>query len=147
MSSQDYYEAEKELFFGSDPDENREYYEEELNDISFKKIREENAKETSKESSPEDLEDDEEIAEEILSKNLKKIKVIKQLPIQNLSLKENAETPDMYETRKSIADMLQKNGSLSLEDIEMYSRMINNRFWYNMKYPEHIEKIIDSLLE
>ncbi len=66
------------------------------------------------------------------------------------SLKEDSETSSMFRTRVDIARKLFENkkntGLIDPIEIDMVSRMINNKIWYNVKYDEVTEEYLKSLL-
>jgi hypothetical protein len=98
----------------------------------------------------EDLDDDEEIATEKLTP----IKLNIQHKVKNLSpaipsFKDSSESYDMYQTRlgiiKSINETVVKDIFAYKEDLNLFARIINNKFWYNMTYPQNYEKSFDIL--
>jgi hypothetical protein len=66
------------------------------------------------------------------------------------SLKEDSETSSMFRTRVDIARKLFENkkntGLIDPIEIDMVSRMINNKIWYNVKYDEVTEEYLKSLI-
>ena len=77
---------------------------------------------------------------------------LKSLPgYKDVLFKEYSETKYMYESRKAIVKRLEKlrekEGVITHLEIEMYSRMINNKIWYNETYDETTESYLSYILE
>jgi hypothetical protein len=77
---------------------------------------------------------------------------LKSLPgYKDVLFKEYSETKYMYESRKAIVKRLEKlrekEGVITGLEIEMYSRMINNKIWYNETYDETTESYLSYILE
>lgn len=77
------------------------------------------------------------------------------LPYKSLLKKELSESDEMYETRMKIADLLSElkfeadgydYSKLDSLAILNYSRMINDCLWYNLKYSQKYQSIIDKLM-
>jgi hypothetical protein len=97
-----------------------------------------------------DLEDDEEIATGKLSPSKLEIQYkLKPLEPTNNIFKDEAENPDIFETRLGIVKAIKES---NIKDVfgdkmtlAMYSRIFNNKFWYGMSYPPEIESIFKLL--
>lgn len=77
---------------------------------------------------------------------------LKSLPgYKDVLFKEYSETKYMYESRKAILKRLEKvrleSGVITRNELEMISRMINNKIWYNETYDETTESYISYILE
>lgn len=137
MTEQEYFEKENNNTLD---DESTEYYES-IDDL------EETEGENFDDDS--DLQDDEEIATEKLTPirlNIQhKIKAL--LPLT--SVKDSSESPDMYKTRlgiiKSISETKIKSVFKDKENFNVFARIVNNKFWYNMTYPEEYEISFDMI--
>ena len=141
MTEQEYFEKENN---NSLDDENTEYYES-IDDLEDN--NEENF--NTDEFYDDDLQDDEDIATEKLTPTRLNIQYkIKALPPIK-SIKDSSESPDMYKSRlgiiKSINETNVKGVFRDKDNLNVFSRIVNNKFWYNMTYPEEYETSFDML--
>ena len=77
---------------------------------------------------------------------------LKSLPGDKDTLfKQYSETKYMYESRKAIVKRLEKlrekESVITQVELEMISRMINNKIWYNETYDETTESYLSYILE
>lgn len=152
MSQQDYEEAYETLFNETGEEENRDYYDGEA--VGFKlpanKFQEEETEEPR-------LEDVDEQSMEVpgFEPGIEEQKKIKFLPPQRQIFKEVAEAKEVYESRLKIMEILGKMRfgvgdkvvGMDLDTVDIMSRMINNRFWYNIHYEPSIEIKINEIIE
>ncbi len=99
------------------------------------------------------LEDQELVAEELIPTETEKVskqKFLKPTLGKEYDFKEDSETSYMFECRQHIVERLKElrleSGSLTLQDIEVISRMINNKIWYNVEYDKDSESYIKYIL-
>jgi hypothetical protein len=99
------------------------------------------------------LEDQELVAKELLtteSQEISKQKFLKPTLGKEYDFKEDSETSYMFECRRNIVERLKKlrteSGALTMQDIEVISRMINNKIWYNVEYDKESEDYIKYIL-
>jgi hypothetical protein len=153
MSEEDYSKVEESLFAEIGEGENRDYYEGEVSEVNIpdpeeasKKFIEKYGDEGVKEDY-ENLDDDEENAHESFS-SIKMDILDNSNPtfISNI-IKENAESEDMFNTRRILNERIVKLNILSLEEADVYSRAITNKLWYRVKYNEKVENKISKILE
>ena len=153
MSRQDYLIAENEVFPETGEDENLDYYEREALNYTYPSDRIDFNETESVSSYDSDLEDDEDIATESMTPV--KLTIQKKLtPFVGYKdiMKESSETQDVYTSRTKIYDQIFKTverNSLSfitLEEIDMFSRVINNQIWYDMHYFKDVEEKANLLL-
>jgi hypothetical protein len=152
MSEKDYIEAYETLFNETGEEENRDYYDGEANEFRLpsEKFKEDELQELR-------LEDVDEEAMEApgFEPNLDLQKKLKFLPPQREIFKEVAEPEEVYQSRVKIAEILKKMRfqvenkavAMDLDTIDIISRMINNRFWYNIHYEPSIEIKINEIIE
>jgi hypothetical protein len=101
------------------------------------------------------LEDDEDVPVEPpieLNPALSGKTKLKSLPgYKDVLFKQYSETKYMYESRKAIIKRLeelrQETGVITRNELEMISRMINNKIWYNETYDETTESYLSYILE
>jgi len=77
---------------------------------------------------------------------------LKSLPgYKDVLFKQYSETKYMFESRKAIVKRLEKlrekEGVITRLELEMISRMINNKIWYNETYDETTESYLSYILE
>jgi hypothetical protein len=82
----------------------------------------------------------------------KKQPKLKSLPgYKEVLFKQYSETQYMYESRKAIIKRLEtlreETGVITRNELEMISRMINNKIWYNETYDETTESYLSYILE
>lgn len=69
---------------------------------------------------------------------------------QSYDFKEFSETQYMFECRQKIVERLKtlrlESGVLTLPEIEVMSRMINNKLWFNVSYDKDSESFITYVL-
>jgi hypothetical protein len=158
MSKQDFIEVEEKLF--TDNEAEVDYFEKEVGEVEIpdpETASEEFAKnnpeyvEAVKEDLYGDLDDDEEKANESFSpiKMIIQKKMEGPIKINNI-IKDYAETDDVFYTRNSLYNLILKETDLPIEQVDIYSRIITNQLWYNVKYSTEVEanarKIMDSIL-
>lgn len=154
MSKQDYLIAENEVFPETGEDENLNYYEGEALNYTYPSDRIDFTETESVSSYDSDLEDDEDVATESMTPV--KLTIQKKLtPFVGYKdiMKETSETQDVYNSRTKIYDLIfkmVKRNSLNfitLEEIDMFSRIINNQIWYDMHYFKDVEEKANLLWE
>jgi hypothetical protein len=67
-----------------------------------------------------------------------------------MEFKEDSETSAMFNSRKKIREGLQrlvKEGVIVSQEIDMTSRIINNKIWYNVVYDTATEEYIAFILK
>lgn len=146
MSEQDYIDIENNLFAETGEEENRDYYEEEANDYSLPDPA--TAAKNYVPPGKEDVEDADEEAFESFSPISIEIQRKFDTPdINIISVKDVAETTDMYNTRIILNEKIQKIPGMSVEKAEVYSRVIANQLWYNLKYNQEVENEVQEILK
>jgi len=105
------------------------------------------------EPNEENLADQEFEAEELQPTDVPEItkqKILKPLLGKEYDFKEYSETQYMYECRQKIYARLKtlrlEDGVLTTPEIEVISRMINNKLWYNVSYDKDSESFIAYIL-
>lgn len=77
-------------------------------------------------------------------------KFLKSLLGRSYDFKEFSETQYMFECRQKIVERLKtlrlESGTLTLPEIEVMSRMINNKLWFNVTYDKDSESFISYIL-
>lgn len=149
MSKQDYIEVEENLFADTGEEENRDYYEEEANDYTLPDPEEASKNYNSAEyENYENIDDEDEEVYESFSPLEFIIKKKYDGPIlNNDTIKDIAETNDMFNTRIILNEKIQKIPGISIEKAEVYSRVITNRLWYNLSYNQEVENYVDEILK
>jgi len=99
------------------------------------------------------LEDQELVAKELIpteTQEVTKQKFLKSSLSKEYDFKEDSETSYMFECRSLIVKRLKELrlelGALTMQDIEVISRMINNKIWYNVEYDKDSESFIKYIL-
>jgi hypothetical protein len=107
----------------------------------------------STEPNEEALSDQEFVEEELQPTDIPEItkqKVLKPLLAKEYDFKEYSETQYMFECRQKIYARLKtlrlEDGVLTTPEIEVISRMINNKIWYNVSYDKDSESFIAYIL-
>lgn len=79
-----------------------------------------------------------------------KQKFLKPLLGKEYDFKEYSETQYMFECRQKIYARLKslrlEDGVLTTADVEVISRIINNKIWYNVTYDKDSESLIEYIL-
>jgi len=145
MSYQDYVEASETLFGETFEEENRDTYQElNLNEI----IQEVGLKE----DEPLTEQEIEDLDEEIVDKDMTQPrKELKSLPRQRNIFKESVEPENVFQTRLKIYEILEnlkvdKKYYLDPGSLDMLSRIINNKYWYNTVYDKTTEETVQYLM-
>lgn len=77
-------------------------------------------------------------------------KFLKPLLGYTYNFKEFSETQYMFECRQKIVEMLKtlrlESGVLTLPEIEVLSRIINNKLWFNVTYDKDTESFTSYIL-
>jgi hypothetical protein len=99
------------------------------------------------------LENQELIAEELIPTEVQEVskqKFLKSALRKEYDFKEDSETSYMFECRRYIVERLKKlrleSGTLTLQEIEVISRIINNKIWYNVEYDKDSESYIKYII-
>jgi hypothetical protein len=75
---------------------------------------------------------------------------LKELPGRKFDFKEDSETSAMFNSRLRIIELLKKlrlqSGVITSQEINMLSRMINNKLWYGVTYSKEDESYISYIL-
>lgn len=75
---------------------------------------------------------------------------LKELPGRKFDFKEDSETSAMFNSRLRIIELLKKlrlqSGVITAQEINMLSRMINNKLWYGVTYSKEDESYISYIL-
>jgi hypothetical protein len=75
---------------------------------------------------------------------------LKELPGRKFDFKEDSETSAMFNSRLRIIELLKKlrlqSGVITSQEINMLSRMINNKLWYGVTYSKEDESYITYIL-
>lgn len=75
---------------------------------------------------------------------------LKELPGRKFEFKEDSETSAMFNSRLKIVEALKKlrlkTGSITTQEIDMLSRMINNKLWYGVTYSKDDESYINYII-
>jgi hypothetical protein len=145
MSQKDYIEIENKLFADTGEEENRDYYEEEANDYSLPDPT--NASKDYVPIGKKDIEDVDEDAYESFSPISINIQYKFDKIDSSTVVKDTAETTDMYNTRVILNEKIQKIPGFSIEKAEVYSRVITNKLWYNLKYNDEVENVYKEILK
>lgn len=154
MSEKDFSQVEESLFTDTGEGDNRDYYEEDISEVNIpdpeeasKNFIEKYGDEGVKEDY-ENLDEDEENALEEFSPVKMNILSNQEGPIiiSNI-IKENSETEDMFNTRKILNERILKLGIFSIEDADIYSRVITNKLWYRVTYNDKIEKNVSRIYD
>lgn len=153
MSQKDYDLAYDTLFAEGLEDENREYYQETANGFEFPEPKKEDRVEEAA-----NLEDSDEKAMETpsFSEDLTTNTKLKFLQPPKPIFRETTETQAIYNTRVQIAERLKKvrfasgtrQGVLDPDSIDVISRMINNKIWFNTSYgstEKYLKEIIENI--
>ena len=77
-------------------------------------------------------------------------KFLKPLLSHSYDFKEFSETQYMFECRQKIVERLKtlrlESGVLTISEIEVISRIINNKIWFNVEYDKDSESFISYIL-
>ena len=154
MSIEDYIKVEESLFADTEEEMDREYYENEVSEVDIPNPEEASKKFIEKYGEEgvvedyEEIEDDEEKAYESFSpvKMNNKKNMEGPIVIDNI-VKENAETDDMFNTRKILYDRILSLGVYSVEECDVYSRVITNKLWYSVSYNDKVEKVVKRIFK
>jgi len=99
------------------------------------------------------LQDQELVAKELIPTEIQEVskqKFLKPVLGKEYDFKEDSETSYMFECRRNIVERLKKlrieTNALTMQDIEVISRMINNKIWYNVEYDKESESYIKYIL-
>ena len=152
MSVEDYSQVEESLFAEVGEGENRDYYETEISEVNIPDPEEASRKFIEKfgdEGVKEDydnIDDDEENALESFSPVKMNVLEKQEGPfvISNI-IKENAESEDMFNTRKILNERILRLGVFSIEEADIYSRVITNKLWYGVSYNDKVEKNVSRI--
>jgi hypothetical protein len=146
MSKQDYIDIENNLFADTGEEENRDYYEEEANDYTLPNPT--TASENYAPIGKEDIEDADENAYESFSPiSINIQRKFDTTDMSSIAIKDTAETTDMYNTRVLLYEKIQKIPGFSIEKAEVYSRVVANKLWYNLKYNDEVENVYEEILK
>lgn len=146
MSEQDYIDVEESLFADTGEEENRDYYQEEANNYTLPDPKE--ASKNYEKDEYENIDEDEENAYDSFSRERLDVQYKNEPPIVfHNTIIENAETENMFKTRKALLNKISKIKTLSYENADLYSRIINNKLWYNMSYNKEVENTIIEIIE
>jgi hypothetical protein len=154
MSVQDYIEVEQTLFSddaheGDDID----YFEKEVSEVVIPDPEEASKKFIEKFGSEgvveeyENIDEDEENAYESFSPIKTDLSSSSGPIVIGNIVKEKAETDNMFNTRQILYERIMKIGAYSVEECDVYSRVITNKLWYNLSYSAKTEKVVKSILE
>jgi len=151
MSVRDFEEVIDSLYADTGEAENRDYFEQEVGEVEIPDPEEASKEYLEKHPEDretyEDLDDDDEKAFESFSP-IKMNVQYKEEPIfiSNI-IKDSAESEDVFQTRKILYEKIKKIPELGAEQSEIYSRIITNKLWFNMKYNNEVENTVKRILE
>lgn len=146
MSQQDYRGAIDSLFSKLSDEENLDIY----NEINESELIPESTKDAAEYVDVPTEDQDDKLEENMIVSEPKVSKLVN-LPVHKNIFKESAEPNDMFETRLKIVNLLkniQYDGRyLDPDSVNVLSRIINNKYWYNMKYDKSTEENISHIME